>query len=247
MQQIIDKIQKLHAMEYSAREIGSIKEAEAFATKVQQLLRRHKLDITEIQNINRTDDVPNILTETFSWSAVEGLTDQQRKTWWHGTLASTVAEYLTCYVYYSNRTPHNSDLCIVGPRDNLVVFRYMLVNITAFMLSDLETNYRKAYYTHKKDGNTRAMKGWRASYIAAFIDTISNRLQCERARMDQRDVNTRAMVQIDKEEAALRAHKDKSRLGKCVFTTSQGFNVHGHASGRSAGQRASLATNTSNH
>lgn len=46
---IIEKLRKLIAMEQSARSIGSLAEAEAFASKVQELLSKHKLEMSEIE------------------------------------------------------------------------------------------------------------------------------------------------------------------------------------------------------
>ena len=46
--QIIEKLRKLIAHEQSARTIGNIAEAEAFASKIQDLLTAHKLDMSEV-------------------------------------------------------------------------------------------------------------------------------------------------------------------------------------------------------
>ena len=49
MENVIDKLRKIMAHAASAREIGNLAEAEAFAAKAQELLLRHKLDMTEVE------------------------------------------------------------------------------------------------------------------------------------------------------------------------------------------------------
>ena len=46
---IIEKLRKLIAHEKSARSIGNIHEAEAFASRIQTLLDEHKLSMGEVE------------------------------------------------------------------------------------------------------------------------------------------------------------------------------------------------------
>lgn len=48
-EKIIDKLQKLIKQEQSARQIGNIAEAEAFATKIQEFLLNYQLSMSDIQ------------------------------------------------------------------------------------------------------------------------------------------------------------------------------------------------------
>lgn len=50
LEEIKDKLRKLIAKEESARELGNQQEAEAFASKVQQLLLQYELDLGDIKN-----------------------------------------------------------------------------------------------------------------------------------------------------------------------------------------------------
>jgi len=49
MTAVTERLQKLIAMEQSARKIGNIAEAEAFAAKVAELLFRHNLSMSDIE------------------------------------------------------------------------------------------------------------------------------------------------------------------------------------------------------
>mgnify|MGYP000684045842 CR=1 FL=1 len=49
-EKILEKLRKLIAHEKSAREIGSMDEAEAFAAKIQQLIDEYNIELSEIGN-----------------------------------------------------------------------------------------------------------------------------------------------------------------------------------------------------
>ncbi len=99
---IIDKLQKLINHEKSAREIGNVAEAEAFAGKIQQLLIRHNLSMSEIEiETAKTSEID--IEPAFLFS-------RQRNENWKFILASTIAELHGCNILQMD------DLCqlIVG-------------------------------------------------------------------------------------------------------------------------------------
>jgi hypothetical protein len=70
MESLIEKIRKLIAHARSARDIGSLAEAEAFAARIQALLIQHKISMSEIDTENRDAGDPighsytNLTTKT---------------------------------------------------------------------------------------------------------------------------------------------------------------------------------------
>lgn len=58
MASVIEMLQKLIAHEQSARTVGSIAEAEAFATRIQEILTKHKLSRTEVEAEHLEGDDP---------------------------------------------------------------------------------------------------------------------------------------------------------------------------------------------
>ena len=93
---MIEKLRKLIAHERSAREIGNLNEAEAFAEKVQNLLTTHKLSMSEVDFEEREESEP------IDWGQVDGADlrcrDKKTKTYWRVTIASAIAEINSCDV-----------------------------------------------------------------------------------------------------------------------------------------------------
>ena len=104
---IIDKLQKLLNHEKSAREIGNIAEAQAFAGKIQQLLTTHNLSISEIE------------IKTAKKTEIEGkpIVLFEDNANWKICLLGKIAEINGCKVLYMN------DICqlIVGRDDDRLI------------------------------------------------------------------------------------------------------------------------------
>jgi hypothetical protein len=95
---IIDKIRKLFAHAESAAQIGNQAEAEAFATKANELLLAHKLDATVIafaddtpEELVNSEDIPN--TELFGTKGNAG---------WRAVLFNAVAKAHFCRIVLSS-------------------------------------------------------------------------------------------------------------------------------------------------
>lgn len=84
MSPIIDRIQKLIAHERSARSIGNTAEAQAFAERIQQILLKHKLTMSEVEVEDLDKDDP------LGYSEVHLKTAAIEK--WQIHLADSVAE-----------------------------------------------------------------------------------------------------------------------------------------------------------
>lgn len=88
----IDKLRKLIAHEQSARKIGSIDEAEVFATTIQEWLTRHKLTLEEVA------------AEAELIAGDEGIGSERatprsaRRIYWQEDLASGIAKSNSCEI-----------------------------------------------------------------------------------------------------------------------------------------------------
>ncbi len=94
MQNIIELLQKLINHERSARSIGNIAEAEAFAVKIQTLLTEHKLSMSEVeyQEQEKFDPIGNEVVGADQVGMKDG-----RFEYWLGCLASAIAENFFCH------------------------------------------------------------------------------------------------------------------------------------------------------
>lgn len=122
---IISKIQKLVAKAESAKEVGNIEEAAAFSAKVNELLTRHNLAISDID----TDDVDEVTGVRIDDL---GLTTKAGK--WTISLLSVIAEHNYCStIYHQSRrikgfrvkTESTASVTIIGRPDNVEVVKYL--------------------------------------------------------------------------------------------------------------------------
>jgi hypothetical protein len=94
MANIIELLQKLINHEHSARDIGNIAEAEAFAVKIQTLLTEHKLSMSEVE-YQEQEQVDPIGHEYVGADQI-GIKDG-RFEYWLGCLATAVANNFFCH------------------------------------------------------------------------------------------------------------------------------------------------------
>jgi hypothetical protein len=116
---IIDRLQKLIAHERSAREVGNIAEAEAFAAKIQTMLTTHKLTMTDVE-FEAQDTVDPIGQD-------EVCLDGRSTPTWQVYLAQSIARNFFCCVLGVSR--ENRQTFIGRDSDRLAaveMFRYLV-------------------------------------------------------------------------------------------------------------------------
>lgn len=123
-EEIIDKLAKMLRHEQSARYIGSIAEAEAFATQIQALLSKHGLEMSEIDIAERESD-PIDQEWAFSHDKESAVPSEGRRVEWQEELAEKIARSNSCALLITQRS---NSVCFVGrPSDRricLALFRY---------------------------------------------------------------------------------------------------------------------------
>ena len=95
MDAVIDKLRKIIAMSDSAKSIGNLAEAEAFATKAQELLLKHKLDMSDVEFSAEELNEP-VLSEVLEADELLDMTHKQRQDKWIGILISAVTKANFC-------------------------------------------------------------------------------------------------------------------------------------------------------
>lgn len=89
-EKIIDKLRKLMKHEESARTIGNLNEAENFASKVQDLLMKYKLSVTDIQ-IEEEAVVDDLTVEIITPGSLKN-----RAVRWHSVLLTGICRANNC-------------------------------------------------------------------------------------------------------------------------------------------------------
>jgi hypothetical protein len=243
MSDILVKIKKLKNMEESARAIGNNEEAAAFAGKVQSLLLEHKLEMAEIESIE-LDSMPDIEVsdEFYDWKDT-GIERTRKMSHWLASLAHVVAQFNGCK---SLAIPKSNRVQLIGTVESRAVVTYILTVLARFGRDSMEAAYRREYYEAKKVNATHLMKGFRRSFMTAYVNTIHARLKkVQDARMSE-GVTSRGLMVLDQEKAAVDAFAAKLSTGLTNLKAGR-YNPVGDAAGRRAGEKAQLAANGVRH
>jgi hypothetical protein len=114
MGSIIDKVRKLLNKSASAKELGSVKEAEAFAAKAHDLLMQHNLDIKDVAE-----------KPEYKRGECHTMEDNLGGPRWRIALADTLCGHYLCIVMLVRYQGSKTKLQLVGRPDNLEVCEYV--------------------------------------------------------------------------------------------------------------------------
>ena len=257
---MIEKLRKLIAHERSARSIGNLAEAEAFASKIQDLLTAHKLEMSEVDFQEREDGEP------IDWEKVDGneiaARSNRTKVYWRVMVARTIAKINGCMVVNDTRSRGRSfffvgrtsdrelakmlyiymvelgeELCVKAAREDREV-QSLKFNVHHSIHSfDVPTWMAAAFRSW--------MKSYRESWKTGFADAIVKRLEdrYEETLKAQAQVSANAIVHIKRDALAVQDFlrgKTKRRRGNVRGDNS---NSDGYGRGQSTGNAVNLSPN----
>lgn len=254
MSDIIDKLQKLIAMEQSAREIGSLAEASAFAGKVQELLTKHKLTMDDVEIKARKEEEP------IQWEPVTPAERRWKKMdLWRQIIADSVAKSNTCaYIAISPDMLKKARVSVpmfffVGRRSDRdlckTLFFHFVDAATRAAVSSwqieidekdklLVKRYGRVHVEYlRKEINALQLKHRRHfmnGFYQGFAMTIAKRLQEAKAKAEAECNNTTAIVHIDEDEKLVKeeiAGKTKTQVSKSRTQKSEAGLLAGMDSG----------------
>lgn len=214
---IINKLVKLLKHQESARAIGSIAEAEAFAGRIQELLTKHKLEMSDIQFVEQEQAEP--IEQQHVTPEDLGIARERRRIEWQEDLATAVAYSNDCQTLISNRS--NAAFFVGRKSDReicVALHRYFLTLIVemsekaAEQAKDNERGKCKArlgsYYT---GADFRwHMRNFRVSFCAGMSTAIQQRLYERRrvleAAAKQESETSTALIHLRKTSEAINAY-----------------------------------------
>lgn len=162
-ERIIDRLRKLLNHERSAREIGNIEEAEAFAVKIQQMLDNYNLAMSDID-----------IEEARSTVAGEE-TEYKVQHVWQRQLLGQIAEINGCQMIVT--PPY---ICIVGTEGDRAivneVYRYFEGLGLDLAMASLK-EYKALGEYRRKRKKTRATLSYKGSFLLGYALSLSRRLQ----------------------------------------------------------------------
>lgn len=258
---MIEKLRKLIAHERSARSIGNLAEAEAFAAKIQSLLTAHKLNMSEVDFQAREESEP------IDWEHVDGKEvgkgARRTKVYWRVTIAQAIAKVNSCMTVNQTVSRGNAFFFVgrTSDREMAKILYLYLVELGEELCYKAARDNRSEqmnmfnFYNGISANNTpswlmaafnRWMKNYRESWKTGFGQAIAERLQkqYEDTIQQQQAVSTAAIIHIEKDVLAVRhylAGKTFKSRGRGVSGTMA--NGDGYAAGKATGGAVNLSPN----
>ena len=225
---MIEKLQKLIAMEKSARSIGNLAEAAAFAAKVQELLFKYNLDMSEVEIKTQEAEEP------VDQSRVQGVMRGGRQRWLE-LLAAIVARSCFCQTLI---VPTTTIQIFVGRTSDRMAAATLFLHLATSALELCRRELKAALMEHPwKD--TRWRREWRKSFYLGFVAAIYQRLTVERSELESATGGC-ALV-LRKSEAVTNWMQTHQTGGKARKVETKARIAAGYFQGHAAGMNVSTS------
>lgn len=204
MDAIMDRIRKLHAKAESAKEIGSLHEAESFAAAVQKMLLKYKLDMSTVQasenaaSVQDAIDISHILWDEY------GVKSTSRRCAWIEYLCNGICKPLNCMFMI---TPGSNAISVIGRGLDRQVAVFLIGKLVAKANLLATEAYTQEWKKNVILGNVEKTRGYRAAWLAGFSRRIALRMEQEYAK--EEIANPGLALIRQKDVVAVREHVKK--------------------------------------
>lgn len=206
-ERIIDKLKKIQAHADSAREIGNIAEAQAFAEMFERLLTRHKINMSDIDFEKLDVDEP-VENNYIDFSKYPDFKVKRSAVQWQSVLAQIVAKAHYCDIV---RWTGSNKFYIVGRRSDAEVAEYAIITLIRaagkIARKEYGTFYRKCI---SEDGHPHRARGFHDAFLLGFVNRIDERYK-ELAAKTKSGETSMALVRIERERKAVEDFMKKER------------------------------------
>lgn len=231
-EKIMDRLRKLIRHEESARGIGSLAEAEAFATKIQELLIEHKLEMSTVvvgddHDAERSEPVEE---QMYDPAALDVPYSGRQRVAWMEKLASAVAQGHFCKIIVQ---PGSFRFWFVGRSTDRLIAGNVFGALVRGAIAACDAEYKKA----KRDPWTDST-GFQRSFYLGFAQAIATRLRVTRAAADGTQSTALVLARAD---GAVTKYMESKKFGSARSGGSgKHHNSSAYASGKAHGSRASI-------
>ncbi len=225
---IVELVRKLFAKADSAAEIGSTEEAAAFAAKANELLLRHRLEMTDLELQDEQDHDPMGRDDflTAAWGGV-----QQK---WSSRLASAVASTHFCRLVFTG----------TGRRWRARVTLLGRASDRAVALATLQMLHQQAKrlerLAYETSDRTVPRATFRTSFLLGFVVAVYKRLNERRGTLEQQG-GQYAVVRLRDADTAVKTF-ERAQFPHTYFAPVRLSAVHRtvYAAGQAAGASAAI-------
>lgn len=231
---IKEKLRKLIAKEISARELGNLAEAEAFATKIGQLMLTYELEMDDVMK-GQGKRVYNVEHEIIN---TDNLVNTHETNW---AVRLYQACSASCFCYTSQYVGRHADppgphwVIIFGDTANRELLQYMVTAI-ANKLRPISRTYWNAY-----EGPTKRNTFIR-SFFSGAVNAISIKLKAQRAYEEKNREQVAGLI-LNKMGAVSAYIKDWTGESGATHSKSKPRNpssYEGYRAGYKAGENMNL-------
>lgn len=249
-EKIIEKLSKIKNHMESAQQIGNEQEAQAFAAMLQNLLLKHKLEMTDIEYASSMQEEP-IEERRPDWVYKDGkkfykdfpdveIVNRRRE--WAEQLAHIVADAYACHILVVSG---RSYIIFVGHKSNTQIAEYLFITMLR-VAEKLSANAAKSYRAKMRNENGGAgdtPKGYRESWLSGFCTRIAQRMREERDAFGKVEGQSTALVRVNKEAIAVKSHMEKYTKKAAIIGGKNHFNHDGYGDGKTAANNINLKSN----
>lgn len=229
---LLRKLAKLIEHEKSAKEIGSVNEAEAFAVRIQELL----LEV-QIKKLDDTDPIREEMFDPFDHDL-----KRSRRVKWQERLANVLSSANSCKHLI---IPGSNLIVFVGRDSDRKTVIYLYGMLARLIESESQLTYWREYKTAQRKERrgedpwaTKDLKGFRQSWISGAIFGLTQRFMEKKKEMVNTD-EKRALILCS--EQKVQDFVDQISTGKAkTLSGRHGFNEDGFDSGKKWGSSVSI-------
>lgn len=235
---IIERVKKLHAKAESAKAIGSVEEAEAFAIGVQKMLLEYKLEMSILEQRELTPTPIEVDEDLIDWRTVKEVGYKRRRVGWLEQLAWHVTQAYGCTYAI---IPGTNAIIIVGEQADRKVAEFVLTTLARSAVELAAHATRKERYRMWKAGTVRQARGFTSSWLLGFAAGVGVQLR-ERLDALRRDTPGLAIVLQRSTEAVDEYCKTRFKRSVKEAAKQSNNNLTGFLRGKEAGKQAKIDT-----
>lgn len=239
MSAIVDKISKLLAQSESAAAIGNAEEAAAFSARASQLMDKYKVEMSDLEFASYLAE-EEIDTTMIDWEEL-GHKNKRRSCAWTSFLSSSIAALFHCRSVHSRNT---NRVVIYGHTTNRAV-AIQVIGYLVRLADRLADEGQKAMNKIAREtGDRRVAKGYRKSFLFAFVTTVHKRAANLINQREQEACGERGLMVLDEGRQVEDVLNNDPNIRNASTTVRGGDNHKGMADGEEAGKSVNIESPT---
>lgn len=249
-EKIIDKLAKLIKHEQSARSIGNMHEAEAFAGRIQILLTQHQLSMSDIDIEAETQDVEQVGKQGINPRDI-GQKFTGKRIQWQITLLKWIAKTNNCSTLITQGSNFQTVVGFNADRQNVVAVYSYFVKLaqelceTHFTVHKMSPEYQ-AYMADDFNwvGEKRAYsRTWKRSWLEGFVAAVTNRMwvtYSDTLKVAEDQNQCQGLVHLRNKQALVKDFMNNGNY-KNISQSKAGVNSSAYGQGKAVGNGVALS------